>query len=52
MNYPAGCLLNANYYLTDASTIAGDQTFDDPYGVSEVGHSGNGCVKITKIRSN
>lgn len=35
-NYPTGCLLNSNYYLTDASTTAGQRT-------------GNGQAKITAI---
>lgn len=29
-NYPSGCLLNSAYYLTDASTIAGNSTFYIP----------------------
>lgn len=46
-NYPEGCLLNSTYYLTTASTIAGDQSFNDPTGNSEAGHSGNGYIRIT-----
>ena len=46
-NYPSGCLLDAKYYLTDAETIAGDQTFLSPEGTDETGHSGNGHIRIT-----
>lgn len=48
-NYPSGCLLNSAYYLTDAQTIAGNQSFPSPTGGTETGHSGNGHVKITKL---
>ena len=46
-NYPSGCLLNSSYYLTDASTIAGDQSFTDNSGSTVTGHSGNGYARIT-----
>ena len=46
-NYPSGCLLNSNYYLTSASTIAGNTTFTSPTGTSETGHSENGYIRIT-----
>lgn len=48
-NYPSGCLLNSSYYLTNASTIAGNKSFPSPSGSTETGHSGNGHVKITKL---
>lgn len=48
-NYPSGCLLNSNYYLSNAQTIAGNQSFLSPTGSNETGHSGNGYVKITVI---
>lgn len=48
-NYPSGCLLNSTYYLSNAQTIAGNQSFPSPTGSSETGHSGNGHVKITKL---
>lgn len=48
-NYPNGCLLNSSYYLSNAQTIAGDQSFPAPSGSTEIGHSGNGHVKITKL---
>ena len=48
-NYPSGCLLNSAYYLSNAQTIAGNQSFSSPTGSTETGHSGNGHVKITKL---
>lgn len=48
-NYPSGCLLNSAYYLSNAQTIAGDQSFPAPSGSTETGHSGNGYVRITKL---
>jgi hypothetical protein len=48
-NYPSGCLLNSSYYLTDAQTIAGNNSFVSPTGSSETGHSGNGHCRITVI---
>lgn len=46
-NYPNGCLLNSSYYLSNAQTIAGDQSFPAPSGSTETGHSGNGYCRIT-----
>ena len=51
VNYPTGCLLSEAYYLSDAKTIAGNSTFTSPDGTEETGHSGNGYVRITKIKS-
>ena len=51
-NYPSGCLLNSSYYLTDAKTIAGNNSFVSPTGTSETGHSGNGYCRITVIECN
>lgn len=48
-NYPSGCLLNSSYYLSNAQTIAGNQSFPSPTGGTETGHSGNGYVRITKL---
>lgn len=48
-NYPSNCLLNSSYYLTNASTIAGNTSFVSPINVSETGHTGNGYVRITAI---
>ena len=48
-NYPSGCLLNSTYYLTSASTYAGNTSFVGTGGSNETGHSGNGYVRITCI---
>jgi len=48
-DYPAGCLLNSNYYLTDAETIAGNNSFKTPDGAYETGHYGNGYARITYL---
>ena len=47
-NYPSGCLLNSNYYLIDAQTIAGDVAFPDTTfnGTTETGHEGHGYARI------
>ena len=50
-NYPSGCLLNSSYYLTSASTTAGNTSFTSPAGTSETGHTGNGYVRITVIEA-
>lgn len=50
-NYPEGCLLNSNYYLSDASTVAGDSSIIDPEsGSSVTGRSGHGYVRIIVIK--
>lgn len=51
-NYPNGCLVNSTYYLTNAKTIAGNNSFISPTGSSETGHSGNGYCRITVIECN
>lgn len=48
-NYPKGCLLNSSYYLTDAETIAGNQSITSPDGSITTGNSGNGYIRITVI---
>lgn len=48
-NYPSGCLLNESYYMTNASTHAGNTAFESPTGTTETGHEGNGYVKITYV---
>ncbi len=47
--YPSGCLLDASYYLQQASTYAGNTSFAAPNGDTETGHSGNGYAKVTYI---
>lgn len=48
-SYPSGCLLNSNFYLSDANTIAGNTSFVSTTGSSETGHSGNGYARITVV---
>lgn len=50
-SYPSGCLLNSSYYLTNAQTIAGNTTFASPTGTNETGHTGNGYIRITVIKT-
>ena len=51
VNYPEGCLLNSSYYLSDAETISGDQSFTDPEtGSSTTGRSGDGYIRITMLK--
>ena len=47
--YPSGCLLDSEFYLTDAQTIAGSSSFASPSGSNETGHSGDGYCRITVI---
>jgi prepilin-type N-terminal cleavage/methylation domain-containing protein len=47
--YPSGCLLDSSYFMRNAETISGDQPFEDPDGVIEVGHYGNGYARITYV---
>ena len=46
-SYPAGCLLNSSYYLTNASTIDGNTSFRSVSGSNETGHRGDGYARIT-----
>lgn len=46
-NAPSGYLLGAAYYLTNASTKAGNTSFTAPGGSTETGHSGDGYARIT-----
>ena len=48
-DYPSGCVLNSSYYLTNAATIAGNQSFPSPTGGTETGHIGNGFCRITQL---
>lgn len=50
-NYPEGCLLNSNYYLSAAFTQSGNSSIIDPEsGSSVTGRSGHGYVRITVIK--
>ena len=46
-NYPSGCLLNSDYYLSNTSLLGVGGSWNSPDGVTESGHSGNGYVRIT-----
>lgn len=48
-NYPSGCLLNSTYYLTEATTVGGNESFPSTSGGTETGHEGNGYARITVI---
>lgn len=48
-NYPSNCLLNSNYYLSDAETIAGTESFIDYSGSTTTGHEGDGACRITVL---
>ena len=48
-NYPSGCLLNSIYYLTEATTVGGNESFPSTSGGTEVGHEGNGHARITVL---
>ena len=50
-DYPSGCQLNSNYYLSEAVTLGGLDTFTSPENQIEVGHSGNGYVRISSTIS-
>ena len=46
-NYPSGCLLNSDYYLSNTSLLGVGGLWNSPDGATESGHSGNGYVRIT-----
>lgn len=48
-NAPSGYLLGSDYYLTNASTKAGNTSITSPTGASETGHTGNGYIRITVV---
>jgi hypothetical protein len=48
-NAPSGWLLATTYYLTNASTVAGDASMPNPAGGAMTGRSGNGFVRITRL---
>ncbi len=51
-NYPSGCTLNSNYYLTDTALVNGGTSFTDYSGSTVTGHEGNGAVRITCLDVN
>ena len=48
-NYPSGCLLNSDNYLSDAQTISGDLSMPDPSNGTMIGREGDGFARITAI---
>ncbi len=50
-NVPGGYLVGTQYYLTSASTIAGNASMPNASGSTETGHAGNGYAKITLVSS-
>ena len=52
-NYPSGCLLNKDYYLFDAKTIAGNMSIPDPNDFSQttIGRLGNGYITISTVEA-
>lgn len=45
-------LLTNKYYLLGARTTAGNVSFESPTGATEVGHSGNGYIRISGVTTN
>ena len=48
-NHPYNGSLGSAYYLTNASTAAGNTSFTDYSGSTVTGHTGNGAVRITVL---
>lgn len=48
-NVPSGYSVPTKYYLTSASTKAGNASFESTSGGKETGHTGNGYAKITPV---
>lgn len=50
-NYPSGCLLNSDYYLTDAATMGIGETFPNynGNGNTTMGNQGHGACRITVL---
>lgn len=48
-DYPSGCLLNSSYYLSNASTTAGNESMPATSSGTETGYSGNGYARITNM---
>ena len=46
-NVPSGWLLDSSYYLTSASTTAGNVSFTSTSGGTETGHAGSGYALVT-----
>ena len=50
-NAPTDYALDEVYYLSEAQTIAGNETQPAPGGDTQTGHSGNGYARITVIET-
>lgn len=50
-NAPNSYRLGSQYYLSNASTVAGNTSFISPTGTAETGHAGNGYIRITVIEA-
>lgn len=48
-DYPSGCKLTSEHFLSNAQTTAGNQSFPAPGGGNETGHTGNGYARITLV---
>lgn len=48
-NVPSGYSVGTQYYLANASTTAGNASFESTSGGTETGHTGDGYAKITAI---
>lgn len=46
---PSGYSVSSSYYLTDATTYAGNTSFASTSGSTETGHSGAGYARITLV---
>jgi hypothetical protein len=44
--YPSGCLLTPEYYLTNAQTFGGNQSIALPNDTTSTGNTGNGYIRI------
>lgn len=47
--HPNNSGIGSSYYLTNASTKAGNTSFTDYSGATVTGHSGNGAIRITAL---
>lgn len=48
-DYPSGCTLISDDYLTDSNTIAGNSNIIDYSGSTTTGHAGDGACRISVI---
>lgn len=48
-NYPSGCLLNSEHYLSDTMLLGYGSMWSSPDGTTESGHTGDGYIRINCI---